>query len=78
MPESRYTSWGRYPQFEQRGIPLQWRAQPLPEPIDGTETLLPYGNGRSYGDVCLNRGGTVLATRELNHFIRFDRDTGVL
>lgn len=41
-------------------------------------TLLPYGNGRSYGDSCLNPGGTLLATRGLDRFIAFDADTGVL
>lgn len=46
--------------------------------MEGTETLLPWGNGRSYGDVCLNRGGTVVSTELLRHFIAFDIDTGVL
>jgi FAD/FMN-containing dehydrogenase len=40
--------------------------------------LLPYGNGRSYGDVCLNGGGTLLSTRSLDHMIAFDPETGVL
>jgi len=57
---------------------LQWRSDPLPTSLPGTDCLLPYGNGRSYGDVCLNRGGTVLDTRQLNHVISFDADTGVL
>ncbi|HEY1944475.1 MAG TPA: FAD-binding oxidoreductase [Roseiarcus sp.] len=37
-----------------------------------------YGSGRSYGDVCLNDGGTVLRTLRLDHFIAFDRATGRL
>jgi FAD/FMN-containing dehydrogenase len=41
-------------------------------------TVLPFGNGRSYGDSCLNIGGALLQTRALDRFIRFDRDTGVL
>ncbi|HEX5802660.1 MAG TPA: FAD-binding oxidoreductase [Azospira sp.] len=41
-------------------------------------TLLPYGNGRSYGDSCLNPGGTLLAMRGLDRFIAFDAATGVL
>ena len=59
-------------------MPLQWRSDPLPMALPDTDCLLPYGNGRSYGDVCLNRGGTVLDTRQLNHVISFDPDTGVL
>ncbi|MEC9375933.1 MAG: FAD-binding protein [Pseudomonadota bacterium] len=74
----KYQSWGRHPRFIQEGIQLNWRKQSLPDPINGTKTLLPFGNGRSYGDVCLNRGGTVLDVRRLNRFISFDQDNGVL
>ena len=41
-------------------------------------TMLAYGNGRSYGDVGLNSGGTLLHTRGLDRFIAFDGTTGVL
>ena len=34
--------------------------------------------GRSYGDVCLNAGGQLWATRGLDHFIAFDAGTGRL
>jgi len=37
-----------------------------------------YGNGRSYGDACLNGGGRLWATRGLDRFIGFDADTGQL
>jgi FAD/FMN-containing dehydrogenase len=39
---------------------------------------LPYGLGRSYGDVCLNNGGTLLRTRRLNSILEFDASTGVM
>ncbi|MBI2794556.1 MAG: FAD-binding oxidoreductase [Ignavibacteria bacterium] len=39
---------------------------------------LPYGLGRSYGDVCLNNGGTLLRTRRLNSVLEFDATTGVM
>lgn len=39
---------------------------------------LAYGMGRSYGDVCLNPGGTLLCTTGLDHFIAFDDRTGRL
>jgi FAD/FMN-containing dehydrogenase len=42
------------------------------------QALLPYGLGRSYGDSCLNAEGIVLATRELNNFISFDVEAGIL
>ncbi len=34
--------------------------------------------GRSYGDVCLNPGGTLWASTALDHFIAFDSSTGRL
>jgi len=39
---------------------------------------LPYGMGRSYGDVCLNPQGTLWVTTGLDHFIAFDDSTGRL
>ncbi len=41
-------------------------------------TVLPFGNGRSYGDSCLNVGGALVQTRLLDRFIHFDRESGVL
>ena len=40
--------------------------------------MLPYGNGRSYGDACLNDGGTLLHTRGLDRYIAFDPASGIL
>src|SRR5207248_916027 len=40
--------------------------------------ILPYGNGRSYGDSCLNPGGALLLTRSMDRFIAFDRDAGLI
>ena len=68
------TSWGRWPRHEQRIIPLTSRFDPLPQ----AAPMLAFGNGRSYGDVCLNAGGTLLTTRGLDRFISFDASNGVL
>lgn len=74
-----YQSWGRYPRaVHQRVLPLRWRADRLPLPDDPDTTVLPYGLGRSQGDSCLNDGGVLLDTRELNHFISFSATTGRL
>ena len=54
---TKYSSWGRYPKIKQQGIPVTWRSEPLPE-CNGS--LLPYGQGRSYGDCCLNEKGVLL------------------
>lgn len=40
--------------------------------------MLPYGNGRSYGDCCLNDGGVLLDTRGLDRFVDFDSTRGVV
>lgn len=51
------------------------RSATLPEV---SRSLLPYGNGRSYGDSCLNPGGALLQMRGLDHFIAFDEVSGAL
>lgn len=51
---------------------MYWRSDMLPD----RPSLLPYGRGRSYGDVCLNNHGTVISTRRLNHFVSFDPIAG--
>jgi len=68
------TSWGRWPRYEHRVIQLQDRFTALPD----TAPVLPFGNGRSYGDVCLNEGGTLLATRSLDRFASFDPANGIV
>lgn len=45
----------------------------------GTEPpVLPYGNGRSYGDSCLNDGGALLMARQLDQVLAFDRESGLV
>jgi FAD/FMN-containing dehydrogenase len=74
----RYHSWGRYPQFEQSAVRLRWRSLPLPIPADAQMSYLPFGNGRSYGDSCLNAGGVLLDARGLDRIIAFDPLGGTL
>jgi FAD/FMN-containing dehydrogenase len=75
-PWFRPSSWGRYPATRARAIPVfdRWSAA-LPE-ADGT--MLPYGNGRSYGDVALNDGENLLLAKGLDRFITFDAGAGIL
>ncbi|WNG30651.1 FAD-binding oxidoreductase [Cystobacter fuscus] len=71
-------SWGRYPRVSgQKAHPITWTSEPLPVPPEGG-SLLPHGLGRSYGDSCLNEGGSLLTTERLDHFLGFDPATGVL
>ena len=71
-----YRSWGNTKTAAQRVIPLYWEQEPFPD-TEG-KIALPFGNGRSYGDSCLNDGGVLLDTRHLDHFLSFDRKTGIL
>lgn len=75
---NRYQSWGRYPKAEQQAYRLNWRDDALPDGALGDGSFLPFGNGRSYGDVCLNDGGKLVDCRGLNRFIEFDEETGIL
>ena len=69
-------SWGRYPPARPAAVRrLTDRSALLPR----TERpMLVYGNGRSYGDVCLNADGEILLGRGLDRFIAFDAGSGLL
>jgi FAD/FMN-containing dehydrogenase len=71
----KYQSWGRYPQARQTAIPVQWRSDSFPK---AETSVLAYGRGRSYGDCCLNDGGTLLDTAPLDRYISFDTQRGIL
>lgn len=68
-------SWGRTPRARQTARPVRWRAEP---PAFGEGPVLPRGQGRSYGDSCLNDGGVLLTTDGLDRFMAFDEESGVL
>jgi len=72
-----FESWGRYPKAKQELKQLFW-SQDFPLHDDLHSFQLPAGMGRSYGDVCLNDGNTLLLTRGLNRLVAFDPNTGVL
>ena len=77
-----YESWGRYPKVSQQVRVIEWASEPVfdflsAEPA-ANRLVLPYGQGRSYGDSCLNDGGWLLSTERLRHFIAFDPDQGLL
>ncbi len=71
------SSWGNVAQGEHRIYRLASRFDDFPD-IPAQTSILPFGNGRSYGDSCLNLGGSLLETRCLDRFIRFDADRGTL
>ncbi|WP_367718643.1 FAD-binding oxidoreductase [Nitratireductor sp. GISD-1A_MAKvit] len=41
-------------------------------------SMLPFGNGRSYGDTCLNDEGVLIDMRSMNRVLAFDPESGLL
>ena len=74
----KYRSWAFIPDGEQKSVRPPWADFNLGAFSDVSDSLLAYGNGRSYGDSCLNVQGTVIDSRSLNRFIDFNEETGVL
>jgi FAD/FMN-containing dehydrogenase len=77
LSHQRFESWGRYPSAPPSEVlPVFWRSD---RPFErGAPPFLAYGMGRSYGDSCLNGGGTLLTARTLDRFIALDEAEGLL
>jgi len=73
----RFESWGRYPTLQADVVPLHWTTD-FPRQSGRPTKFLPVGLGRSYGDVCLLEGGTLLETTGMDRLLGFDPTTGVL
>jgi len=75
-PARAFRSWGGVPPICHArvhalpGTAAAWPADP--------RGVLPVGLGRSYGDVGLNAGGTLLDTRFLDRLLAFDPHSGLL
>jgi FAD/FMN-containing dehydrogenase len=70
-------SWGRLSDLPHDVIPLS-RPDNLKSILKTTSPGLARGNGRSYGDACLNPEGVLWTTVGLDHLIAFDQQTGLL
>lgn len=70
-------SWGRLGKFDHQLHSLSDRGR-VTRQLQNAKPGLAFGMGRSYGDVCLNPGGTLWTTTALDRFIRFDPDNGLL
>lgn len=72
------TSWGRLARDGHHVVSLSDRNRVAEvvrkSPLPG----IAFGNGRSYGDVGLNPGGTLWTARGLDKFIAFDAQAGVV
>ncbi len=74
-PLSDYRSWGG---LAARGSTIVDARNWLDASHRSRRPLLAYGNGRSYGDSCLNDGGTLIDARGLDDILAFDRETGLI
>jgi len=73
-----FESWGRYPAYDAKVLPLNWQTD-FPHVLDGVHGgALAVGMGRSYGDVCLLKDGTLLQTTSMNRLLAFDPISGLL
>ncbi len=73
-----FESWGRYPVYSAEIRNLNWQGD-YPQAIRGVHHgALPVGMGRSYGDVCLLKDGTLLKTTGMNRLLSFDPESGLL
>ncbi len=75
--QGRYGSWGGLPEApSKRVLQIGWRDDRLPDDALSDSSCLCHGNGRSYGDSCLNDGATLMSTRGLDRVIAFNVSTG--
>ncbi len=73
----RVSAWGRLSHDEHQVVALH-HGEDAAVALSGQPCGVAFGNGRSYGDACLNPGGRLWDTRGLDRFIEFDPATGRL
>lgn len=72
---NKITSWGMYPKVEANGYGFV-DEESLRVLVMGQDALIPYGNGRSYGDSAL--GANIVKCKRYNYFLDFDETNGLL
>lgn len=71
------SSWGKLSADAHTVLPLQDSVS-IPGVLKNKHPGVAFGMGRSYGDVCLNPGGILWNTTNLDRYISFDTSTGLL
>jgi FAD/FMN-containing dehydrogenase len=69
-------SWGRQPAIRQRAVEVG--PDVSVRDLAAHPSVLAFGRGHSYGDVCLNPGGALLSTRRLDRILAFDPAAGTV
>ncbi len=81
ISRSDILSWGRTPRTRMRVAEPSFRDDLdalIADGSRGPNHLLASGLRRSYGDSCINDGGALIDMTGLDHFVSFDRTTGIL
>jgi decaprenylphospho-beta-D-ribofuranose 2-oxidase len=68
-------SWGNYPIIKNESFSFN-QEEALKKIICNHNEMIPYGNGRSYGDSALNK--KIINVRPHNFFLNFDESKGLL
>ena len=68
-------NWGNFPKVEAIEIGIEEARKRLAS-RPKVDSVIARGNARCYGDASLNE--TVVSTLELNHFLDFDAENGVM
>jgi len=80
--QREHLSWGRTPRLRPARVVRPAWTSDVPAALAAAaasgQRVLAYGQGRSYGDACLNEGGTLVDTQNLDRFLYFDPESGVL
>jgi decaprenylphospho-beta-D-ribofuranose 2-oxidase len=70
------SGWGRFPKVKTKELTPQSESELL-EILRHSESYIPRGNGRSYGDSAINKNLTITMTR-MNRFLRWNQKSGEL
>jgi FAD/FMN-containing dehydrogenase len=69
------SAWGMYPKVECKRFKVQQETN-LKEIVTQWNLLIPFGNGRSYGDSALSKN--IIDIKPKNYFLSFDEESGLL
>ncbi len=76
--EQSFDSFGRVDRRERRSLSLERLETDFTRTLPKDASLLPFGNGRSYGDSCHNDAGFLVPMQVRRRIVHFDPDRGVL
>ncbi len=79
MNNKNYIPFNKYPKLYPSSVlkPV-WLTEVNNTIFDTDSSVLCYGKGKSYGDVCLNEDNTIIDMSNLDHIRHFDKEKGVI